>query len=290
MVPYSSGTQPPRIVLPPGATDCHHHIFDPGYPQPRGLRPLPQAYHEHPPDIAAYRLFQQRLGLTRSVIVTPSHYGDDNSLLVDALQAMGQDHARGVAIVKPDVVDAELDRLHTAGVRGVRVYLAPDRAPTPEQLQNMGRRLADRGWHLHMAGLRNEEIFPKWEQALANLPCRIVIDHLGYAPQPAGEQSATADVIRRLLDNGRTYVKLSGVYLQSKVGYPDYPDVDALAMDLIEKAPERMVWGSDWPHVGAIGPSPDGARLVDQLSRWTDSDAIQHMIWVKNPGRLYWDA
>jgi len=288
--PYSAGTQPPQVALPWGAADCHHHVFDPRYPERQGLHPLPQAYRTTPPDVAAYRLFQRRLGLTRSVIVAPSNYGNDNSLLVDALGEIGQEHARGVAIVAFDAGRAELDRLHQAGVRGVRVYLAKGRAPSEEQLISLGRQLEPRGWHLQLVGSRDEEVFAKWEAALAEVPCRVVIDHFGYVPQPGGTESATAAVLRRLLDAGKTYVKLSGVYIQSRTGYPSYADMDELAMTLIRQAPERLVWGSDWPHVGALAQKPDGAGLVDQLTRWTASEAVRRLILVENPDRLYWDA
>ena len=287
---YSEGTQPPLEPLPTGATDCHHHVFDPKYPAQHGLHPLPDAYRSHPPDVAAYRLFQDRLGLARSVIIAPSNYGDDNSLLVNALESIGPERARGVAIVDFDISDTGLQRLHQAGVRGIRVYLARDRAPSPDQLKTMSRRLESRGWHLQLVGARDEEVLVKWEPVVAELSCTVAIDHFGYAPLPAGTKSATADVLRRLLDNGKTYVKLSGVYIQSRKGYPDYSDIDELAVDLIKRAPERLVWGSDWPHVGATAQKPDGAKLIDQLARWAPSDSTRQLILTTNPSRLYWQA
>jgi len=287
-VPYSAGTQPPQQLLPLGATDCHHHIFDPKYPEKPGLHPLPDAYKATPPDLAAYRQLQKRLGLTRSVFVAPSNYGDDNSLLLDAIRAVGTDKARGVAIVSDDISDTELHELHRGGIRGIRIYLAKDRAPTREKIASIGTRLASLDWHLQLVGARDDEVFVSWEPVLAQLPCKVVIDHFGYAPQPGGAKSATAGVLHRLLDNGKTFVKLSGVYIQSKEGYPDYSDVDELAVDLICRAPERLVWGSDWPHVGATVQLPDGAKLIDQLFRWAPTETLREQILVSNPTHIYW--
>jgi D-galactarolactone isomerase len=286
--PYTAGTEPPLTSVPYGATDCHHHIFDLRFPEQDGLHPLPASYRTTPPDVSAYQLYKRRLGLTRSIVIAPSNYGDDNSCLIDALQKIGLDKARGVAIVRPEVPDAELDRLHKLGVRGIRIYLTKSRAPTAKELQNLGSRVKSRGWHLQLVGVRTEEVFVDWEPILAKPPCNIVIDHFGYAPQPAGVNSATAGVIRRLLDNGKTYVKLSGVYIQSKVGFPAYSDINELGIELVKLAPERMLWGSDWPHVGAATQKPDGAKLIDQLSILAPNEDVRRKILVENPQRVYW--
>ena len=287
-VPYSAGSAPPRIPLPLGATDCHHHIFDPRFPEHQGVLPLEPAYRTLAPDVHAYRLFKRRLGLTRSVLIAPSNYGDDNACLIDALQAFGPDAARGVAIVAPEVSDTELDRLHRHGVRGIRVYLAKARAPDPAQLQRLAHRASDRGWHLQLVGDRHTEVLADWQPLLARLPCRIVIDHLGFVPQPGGGASTTATTVRNLLDGGNAYVKLSAVYVQSTAGYPDYQDVDPWASELVRIAPDRMLWGSDWPHVGATTQKPDGARLVDRLAVWAADPAVRRRILVDNPAALYW--
>jgi predicted TIM-barrel fold metal-dependent hydrolase len=155
-------------------------------------------------------------------------------------------------------------------------------------VRGLAARAAQRGWHLQFVGDRHAERVAAWEKTLAGLPCRVVIDHLGYAPQPAGLASATAQTLLRLVERGHTYVKLSGVYIQSQAGYPDYSDVDALAAALVKAAPERMLWGTDWPHPGATPRKPDGARLFDQLARWAPMAATRRRILVENPDALYW--
>jgi predicted TIM-barrel fold metal-dependent hydrolase len=280
--PFSSGVLPPRTPVPPGAVDCHHHIVDPRFP---GDRPLP------PATVGDYRLFQRRLGLTRSVVVAPSTHGDDNRGLVDALGELGTDRARGVALVHPEVGDAELRHLHRNGVRGVRVYLGKGRVPTPEELRTLSRRAAGLGWSVSVVATRDRDLIADWEDTLATLACPVVVDHLGWAPQPAGVDSATAAALGRLLEAGNTYVKLSGLYLSSRVGHPSYSDVDALAGRLCRTAPQRVLWGTDWPHLVALAmgqPAPDGALLFDKLADWLPDANDRRRVLVDNPERLYW--
>jgi D-galactarolactone isomerase len=282
VVPYSSGVLTPRTSVPPGAVDCHHHIVDPRFP---GDRPLPVA------TVDDYRVFQRRLGLARSVVVAPSTHGDDNSGLLDALERFGTDRARGVALVHPEVGDAELRRLHRHGVRGVRVYLGKGRVPRPDELRALSRRAAGVGWSVSVVAARDRNLVADWEDTLASLDCPVVIDHLGWAPQPAGVAGATAAALGRLVEAGNTYVKLSGLYLSSRAGPPSYPDVDALAAWLCRLAPQRMLWGTDWPHLVALAmgqPPPDGALLVDKLAGWLPDADDRRSVLVTNPERLYW--
>lgn len=283
--PHSAGQGWPATEAPAGAVDCHHHIFDPRFQTPH--EPLvPSA------TVDDYRVFQRRLGLSRSVFVASSNYGDDNSCLVDALVQFGTDACRGVAMVNADVADAELDRLHAHGVRGIRLYLAKNRVPTVEEFRSLGRRAAERGWSINVVGNRQREVLLEWEAVFADLACPLVIDHLGWTPQPAGTRSDTAALIRRLLAHGNAWIKLSGPYLSSASGPPAFSDVDALASELAALAPDRTVWGSDWPHPVAQqhGFVPDGARLFDQLARWVPDAALRRRVLVDNPERLYWAA
>lgn len=281
--PHSSGSGWPATVAPAGAVDCHHHIFDPRFQKPD--EPLVP-----PATVDDYRLFQRRLGLERSVFVASSNYGTDNSCLLDALAQFGTDRCRGVASVDPTIDDAALDDMHRRGVRGLRVYLAKNRIPTPGELRSLGRRAAVRGWSINVVANRQREVLPDWEAVLAELACPLVIDHLGWAPQPEGVRSPTAASIRRLLAGGNTWIKLSGPYLSSAEGPPHFSDVDELAAELAALAPERTLWGSDWPHPVAQqhGFVPDGARLFDQLSRWVPDAERRQRILVANPHRLYW--
>lgn len=279
--PWSAGTAPPTTALPRGAVDCHHHVFDPRFQKAQEPR-VPSA------TVQDYALFKRRLGMSRSVVVAPSNYGTDNACLLDALDQLGPDLARGVVLVDPDVPDAELNRMHVRGVRGMRVYLAKNRVPTCEELLRMGARAAERGWSLQFVGNREREVLVEWTDTLFQLPCEFVIDHFGWAPQPEGVGSATAALLRRTLEERRGYVKLSGLYLSSREGHPHYRDLDALAVDLVGREPSRIIWGTDWPHPMAGGLRPDGAMLVDRLAEWVLDAELRRRILVDNPDRLYW--
>jgi len=279
--PHSTGVEPPMTLAPIGATDCHHHISDLRFPKPGGGQVTPST-------VSDYLVFKRRLGITRNIVIAASSYGDDNSCLVDALRQLGSHQARGVALVHPDVNEQELDRLHEVGVRGLRFYLAKTRVPTVAELTKIASRAHQRGWHVQIVADRVKEVLVDWEAALDALPCPVVIDHFGYAPQPDGEKSATGAVLRRLLDNGKTYVKLSAVYIQSKVGFPTYADMNPMAQALVQLAPDRLLWGTDWPHPGAGATKPDGAQLFDQLTAWAPDAEVRKQILVDNPQRLYW--
>ncbi|WP_446655450.1 amidohydrolase family protein [Blastomonas sp.] len=280
--PFSSGASPPFTAAPAGAVDTHHHIFSNAFLTTSGT-PL-----EISADVDDYRAFKRRLGLSRSIVVAASPYGTDNSIVVDALDRLGSDAARGVALVDPDVSDAELDRLGRYGVRGLRIYLAKNRVPTPAELRQLARRAADRNWLLQFVGNREREVIAEWTDVLVDLPCRMIIDHLGWAPQPAGCTSATATAIRRLVDGGRAYIKLSGLYLSSRSGPPEYSDVDDLAAAFVKQAPDRVLWGSDWPHPVALPYVPDDALMFDKLTVWAPDAAVRQKILVTNPEQLFW--
>jgi predicted TIM-barrel fold metal-dependent hydrolase len=276
-VPNSSGTEPPHVAAPAGATDCHHHIFDVRFPMVNHkMRAIATT--------ADYMLLKRRLGLSRSVVTAPSTYEYDNSCLLDALDTFG-DVARGVAIVRPTVTDAELKGLHLRRVRGIRVYLEKMQPPlTADELLGLGRRAADLNWQIEIMPSRGDKLVEA-EAVLAQLPCNIVIDHLGYTPQPAGASHPVFATMLRLLESGRTWIKLSGPYFTSQEGYPNYADVDGVATRLVEAAPERMLWGTDWPH-GGEKTKPDDAILLDRLSVWAGRE--RDRILVDNPSRLYW--
>jgi D-galactarolactone isomerase len=282
--PHSSGIEPPRTTSWAGATDCHLHIFDPRYPRKVAL----PTHHAAWATVADYRLFQRRLGLSRAVIVSPTSYGFDNRCLVEALEAFG-DRARGIAAVKLDISDAELDQLNAQGVRGIRLYAERGRT-RPEDYALYGRRVARLGWHLQIAVGREENALVNLERFLEHLPCPLVFDHMGYVPQPQGIGDPGVAVLRRLLDRGNTWVKLSGVYIRSKVGHPTYADVNVLAAELARAAPQRVLWGSDWPHTVVQDPQlkPDGARLFDQLAEWVPDATLRRRVLVDNPQSLYW--
>ena len=280
-VPHSVGLNRPARRLPPLACDSHMHIFDPRFaPSPHWKRTPPDA------PVAAYRRLQQRLGTQRTVVVTPSTYGTDNACTLDALDQLG-DGARGVAVVAQDVGDAELDRLHARRVRGLRVNFVTPQSwgeTTPQMLATLARKAARLPlWHIQV--FMHPEQIVALESVLAALPVPLVIDHLGRI-DPAEWPSADGyGALRRLLDGGNTWVKLSGAYMRSTA--PAYADTLVLAQALVRAAPERLVWGSDWPHTTAAPGTVNDADLVDLLRAWAGSDAAMDRILVDNPARLY---
>jgi predicted TIM-barrel fold metal-dependent hydrolase len=268
--------------MPAGACDSHMHIFDPRFaPSPHWQRTPPRA------DVAAYRLLQQRLGISRCVVVTPSTYGTDNACTLDALAQLGR-AARGVAVVDAEVGDAELDRLAAAGVCGLRVnFVSPQPwgTTTPQMLETLARKAARLGWHIQLLAEPGQIV--AMQALLASLPTPLVIDHLGRIDPAEGPSSPTFGVLRRLLDAGRAWIKLSGVYMRSREGAPAYGDAQALGRAFVQSAPERMLWGSDWPHTTEAPGSIDDADLLDVLRGWCASDRVMADVLVANPARLY---
>src|SRR6266480_6027975 len=197
-VPYSAGTEAPKLQAPANACDCHMHIYDAKYPS------APSATLK-PPDalVADYKLLQRRIGTTRNVIVTPSTYGTDNRVTLDAMAKIGAT-VRGVVVVNADVTDTELKRLADLGVRGIRFNLVQAGATTVEMLEPLSKRVNALGWHVQIHMLGDQIV--KIEDLLNRLPSPIVFDHMGRILQPAGTDHAAFGVIRKLIDKGRTWV------------------------------------------------------------------------------------
>jgi D-galactarolactone isomerase len=281
-VSNSTGTESPKLKAPANAADCHMHIYDPArFAMPPSKRVPPSNAA-----VAQYRQLQKRIGTTRVVIVTPRNYATRNDATVDAIAQLGP-NARGVAVLHPDVSDAELKRLNAAGIRGTRFSLGDPATAvvTPDMVEPMAKRVAPLGWHLQM-NMQGEQIVAM-SDVLRRLPTQLVFDHMGIPPLPAGVSHPSHAIIRGLLDSGRAWVKISGAYLNSKIG-PPYPEATAIAQNFVKAAPERLVWGSDWPHPTSPGPTkPNDAQLFDLLSEWAPNDAIRHRILVENPIALY---
>lgn len=279
-IKWSAGTELPRTKAPVDACDCHHHIYDSRYPW------APEAILK-PGDasISEYRKLQARIGTTRNVIVQPSSYGVDNRLLVASIAAFG-DRARGVAVVNAKVTDAELQAFHAAGVRGIRFNLAPPGTTTLEMLAPLAKRIADRGWHVQLNAparylLENKDVW-------FDLPVPVVFDHLGRVPQPGALQNPTFAMVRELLQRDKAYVKLSGFYNESVVGGPSYSDSVALARVYAREAPDRVLWGSDWPHPTEHNKViPNDAVLLDAMARAVSDTATLKKVLVDNPAKLY---
>lgn len=278
-IPWSTGTERPKLFVPPGATDCHHHIYDGRFPVLPGTT--------KPADATAvdYLKLQKRLGLSRHVAVQPSAYGVDNSCLLDALKIFGKS-ARGIAVVNTDVTDAELKRLHAGGVRGIRFNFAPAGTTTPEMMVPLSHRIARLGWHVQLHApadtiLQLADLYPQ-------LACPLVIDHMAHVPEPEGVKHPVFALALKLLAGGKTWVKLSAPYADTKIGAPSYADVSVVAAAYVKAAPGRVLWGSDWPHPSeAADHKPDDAAVFDLLAQWAPGAPLRHRILVENPARLY---
>lgn len=278
---YSQGSNAPSTRVPPNATDCHHHIFDSRYPVAANASLKPGDAL-----ISDYRELQQRIGTRRHVIIQPSTYGVDNRLLVESLDIFGRETARGVAVVDTSVSDTELQVLHGAGVRGIRFNLAPPGATTLYMVRPLAKRIVPLGWHIQLNA--PAQVLLAARSVWFDLPVPLVFDHLGRMPQPRAVTHPTFAMIRELLQRDKAYVKLTGFYNESQVGAPSYADSVQVASIYAKDAPERMLWGSDWPHPTEEARGyPDDANLLDLLSAAVPDEATRNRILVDNPATLY---
>ena len=282
--PPAAGPAPsprrPRLTVPAGACDCHMHVYGPAarFPYAPSTKTLP-------PDVPleAYLALRQRLGLQRTIFVQPSAYGADNACVLDAI-ARTAPNGRGIAVIDPAAPEAEIARLHVAGIRGVRFHDMVAGCLPFDVLEPVAARIRPHGWHvqIQLDGDGLVDLAPR----LAALPVEVVIDHMGRIPVDGGTERAAFKSLLRLLDTGRCWVKLSAPYHVSRAGPPDYRDCAAHARALIHAAPERMLWGSNWPHP-SVREKPDDADLLDILADWTDDIAALRKILVDNPAALF---
>jgi len=277
---YNPDPGKPRLAIPPGSCDCHAHIFGP-------VDKYPYTPHRSytPPEagIEAYRRMLAALGFERAVIVQPSVYGIDNRCTRDAIVASGGKW-RGVAVVEPCVTDAQLAELHAAGFRGVRINLLFKGGLQLNALEQIAYAIEARGWHLQL--LLDGRDLPQLAHRLQRLPVDFVVDHMGHMPASLGTGHAGFQTLLQLLRGGRGWVKLSGAYRISATSLP-YEDAVPFARALVETAPDKLVFGTDWPHPSISVPMPQDASLLDLLPAWAPDEATQRRILVENPARLY---
>lgn len=275
-------TSRPRWQPPAGATDCHMHIFGPyeRYPLSPG-----RSYTPPEASIAAYRTMCESIGLARTVVVQPSIYATDNAVTLDAVEALGRDRARAVVVVDESFGLPALRALAGRGACGVRFNAVSGNGTPLAQIEALGARLAELGWHMQLYTHPTEML--ALEPVLARLPCPLVIDHMGGVK--SGDQGLDHPAFQALLRllRGGAWAKLCG-YRSSTAGVP-YADVAAMARAMIEAAPERCVWGTDWPHPSLTLPEevPDDGMLMDALGDWAPEPAQRQAILVDNPARLY---
>ncbi len=282
--PPDPDPRPPGRPLPAGACDCHAHICGPAADfayDPARIYTPPDAL------LPAYRGMLETLGLARAVLVQPSVYGTDNRVLLGALAEMGA-AARGVAVVANDIEDTELDRLHDAGVRGVRLNLVDIKDPGGPLPLADARALAERigrlGWHVEF--LVHVDDVPDLDRQFADFPVDVVFGHLGYVRPGQTPNIDGFQALLRLLEGGGAWVKLTGPYRITQEALP-YGDTDPFARALFAAAPERLIWGSDWPHVMVKSAMPNDGALCDILRHWAGDEAALERVLVGNPETLY---
>ncbi|MGF1608736.1 MAG: amidohydrolase family protein [Kiloniellales bacterium] len=277
----------PTLKAPPKACDCHNHVFGPAARFPYS----PERLYT-PPDAPLDDFLRMLgiLGIERAVIVQPSVYGSDNGCTEDAIARMAG-RARGVAVVDPGIGAHELKRLDAAGFRGLRFNLIHTGGSTSlDALESLAAKAASIDWHAQIY-LRGG-ILPDIEARLQALPVPLVIDHLGHMDENQGTEQLGFRSLLRLVEAGRTWVKLCP-YRFDYSGFP-YPKAQPFARALAAVAPQRLVWGTDWPHpdIGgpgpeARGPMPNDGDLLDALGVWFEDEALIRRILVDNPADLY---
>ena len=288
---------PVNFDVPAAACDCHTHIHGDAreFPMFAG-----RVYTPEPALPEEMAQLHKALRMQRVVIVTPSIYGTDNSATLWGMKARGND-ARGVAVIDEKTAESELDAMGRAGIRGVRINLATggsgnDPAAARQRFQSAAERMKARGWHIQM--YTTLPVISAIKDRVLASPVPVVFDHFGRASAALGvEQPGFSDLLE-LVRSGKAYVKISGAYRVSKQA-PDFTDAAPLARALIAANPERIVWGTDWPHpnseplagYGAMDVRPffqiDDARLLNQLPLWAPDAAVRKKILVDNPARLY---
>ena len=270
-----------KKYAPEGACDSHIHIYDARFAPQAGKQLLSGCTAQD-----YQREIQKVLGTQRTVVVTPTVYGTDNRVTLDAIEQLGITHARGVAVLHPDVSDAELQALHAGGIRGIRFTLFdPVTSVTSfDMIEPLAKRVHALGWHVQLH-LRAEQIVAN-AALIESLPCKLVFDHMARLPtQDGGLNQAAFDIVKQRLDRRNTWVKLSGAYLDARG--PQYEGSFTAARALVKAAPDRMVWGSDWPHPTEKQQRPDDGALFALLAQWVPDAALRQQILVANAVALY---
>lgn len=278
MPPPERQPKRPALQAPAGACDCHFHVFGPQSRFPF-VEPRPLDAEDCP--IEELLALQRRLGLERGVVVQTLLYGDDNACLLDAL-ARHPDRLRGVACVGATATDAELEALTAQGVVANRFSYRR----SPKVDGDLVRRLHEHGWHPQF-WFEGEAQILAWRETMLASPGDFVIDHMGWQPVGRGLDALGFRTLLECLDTGRCWVKLSGPNRFSAADEHPYADTAEFARRLIERAPTRVLWGSDWPHPNWWKPMPNDADLLDLLLDWAPDPADRQRILVDNPAALF---
>ncbi len=279
-----AGPQPevrkPKLVLPPNAADCHCHVFGPRDRYPWVANRL---YTPPPVDLDDYLSMLDATGLTRGVLVQTGLYGTDNRFLVDSLKAHPA-RLRGIALIDESFTDRQLRDLADSGVRGFRVNRTAKTGLEFDVARRLAERTKELGWHVQF--LLDVENHPDLDTFLGGFATEVVIDHMGRPDPRRGVEAPGFQALIRLLKSGRGWAKLSAPY-RTSLQSPPYADMTPFARALVEAAPDRLVWGSDWPHVLLETEMPNDGDLVDQIAVWVPDEVARKRIMVGNAERLY---
>ena len=273
-------TKPPSFKAPEGAADCHFHVFGPEtdypYAEPRRYTP-PQVLESD------YREMAGVLGLARGVVVQASPYGADNARVVEAIRVLGPGYV-GVGVVDTDAPVERLDELNRLGIRGARINSASGGRSGIERMSELAAKIKGFGWHMqfHIHAEQLAELEPE----IRRLPTDVVFDHMGLFPADVPLTHPDFRLLLRLLESGSAWVKLSGAERISRLGFP-YRDAVPVARALIDAAPERVVWGTDWPHTNVKPAIPNDGDLMDLLAEFAPDERVRRKILVENPCALY---
>jgi 2-pyrone-4,6-dicarboxylate lactonase len=275
----------PVVRLPAGSIDTHVHVFEPRYPLSAG-----RGYNPPPSTLADLEHLHATLGIDRVVFTQPSIYGIDNSAILDgmaALNARTPSRARAVVAISLRIKDDELAALDAAGVRGVRLN-TDNKGGMPigfDQIPTLAARLKPLGWHV-------EFLFPGKDiidlmPVFTALTIPLSIGHFAYQPATAGVSAPGFKALIELMRRGNTWMKISGANRVSETDLPPYDDVKPLAQALIDAAPERIMWGTDWPHPNKYVVNPNDGDLVDAFGDWVSDEAMRRKIMVDTPAKFY---
>lgn len=280
--PHPDPHAPSSFTPPPKACDSHCHVFGPA-----AQFPYAQNRSYTPPDsgIDDFEVLQTRLGLSRAVLVQASCHGTDNSAMVDALRR-GAGRYAGVAMIDESFSDADIAALHEVGVRGARFNFVAHLGGTPnlDSFWRIVNRVAPLGWHIvfHF----DAKDLPDYVDLLDRMPCPFVIDHMARVPTVDGVEQRPFQALLDVMRDDRAWVKISGAERLTADGPPPYTDVIAFAQALIAAAPDRVLWGTDWPHPN-VRHMPDDGDLVDLLAEFAPAASVRNQILVSNPESLY---
>ncbi len=274
----STPTNQLSFTMPPNACNAHLHIIDPAFPNDGHAAAQIGT-------VDAYRQLARDLNLPRAVFVQAKPFALDNTCLLDAIARFGKENARGIAVVDHTVTNRELEILHEGGVRGLRfsVWNPNNAVITMEDCLPLSQRIKEFGWNiqLHMSAAQ----IASYADLISSLECKVVIDHMGRLDPKLGTSDPAYQVICRMIDRGNTWIKLSGPYLNTCQGEP-WDDATRTAQVIVQFAPQRVVWGSDFPHV-TEKKKPEELTLVEMIPLWLPTEQARKLVMSENPQKLY---